>query len=282
MSNLEPSIANWRREVASATNLKPQMLDELENHLREAAQEFIEEGVPEPQAFERAVAQLGNPAAVAAEFLKLQRPVWWPAKIATASLRMLIGLALLALCTAPLRHHVTPVGAILALHVCAVTIGYSAALLVGTLGVCFVCQQSIAEFSTRRLESIRETSFRLTRLALYLTVIGTGLGMIWTKYSWGRFWGWDLKEVGGLGNIVWLAGYLAAHRLGQIPTRALLAGSMITSVIVNLAWFGANQFPSIHAYGWAGAPWFFATVALNLVFVPLGFAPPGWLRSHRA
>ena len=252
MFDLEQAIADWRKNVAVETRLEPQMLDELENHLRETVHQSIDAGVAEPLAFERAVAQLGTPQALATEFEKLERPAWLPAKIAKGFLIALIGIALLALLTAPRRHQVTPLGVVLAFHVCTVTFGYFAALLVGALGICFVCQQAFTEISSRRLDSIRETSFRFARLALYFSAGGTGLGMIWAKGCLGPILG-----LGQQGNrrrlcvLIWLGGYLAAHRSGRIFSRAASSSRKHPHQARSSAWPGLAQalLPGLHAYG---------------------------------
>jgi hypothetical protein len=62
----------------------------------------------------------------------------------------------------------------------------------------------------------------------------------------------------------------------------LLTGSILTSMIVDLAWLGPNVLSEPHAYGWTGESRFFAAgIALNLLFVSLGFAPAGWLRPRK-
>ena len=53
--------------------------------------------------------------------------------------------------------------------------------------------------------------------------IGTFLGGVWANESWGRYWGWDAKEVGAL--VAWLtyAGFLT---LGENKTAGMTARRM--------------------------------------------------------
>ena len=44
------------------------------------------------------------------------------------------------------------------------------------------------------------------QVGVLLLAAGTVLGGVWADYSWGRFWGWDPKEVWAL---ITLLGYLA-------------------------------------------------------------------------
>jgi hypothetical protein len=67
MFNLEQSIAAWRKEMLVA-GIKPESLDELENHLREEFEEQIKLNGNEIQAFEIAVQQIGRAQMLKQEF----------------------------------------------------------------------------------------------------------------------------------------------------------------------------------------------------------------------
>ena len=59
--------------------------------------------------------------------------------------------------------------------------------------------------------------YRAMQVGVVLIAAGTFLGGVWAAYSWGRFWGWDPKEVWAL---IALLGYLVLlarplRRLGQ-------------------------------------------------------------------
>ena len=61
---------------------------------------------------------------------------------------------------------------------------------------------------SRELEAL---SFRLNAVAFVLwtfTLIG---GAIWAEHAWGRYWGWDPKEVGTFVAWVVYAAYLHAR-----------------------------------------------------------------------
>src|SRR6476659_7371296 len=84
MHNLEQSISEWRRTMRTAPNVGPEILDELENHLRETVEQLVSSGVSGTDAFQQAVSLLGPPEKFAAEFGKLASPSWLPAKAAKA------------------------------------------------------------------------------------------------------------------------------------------------------------------------------------------------------
>ena len=106
------------------------------------------------------------------------------------------------------------------------------------MGICFVSQRCFEDFSTSRLQSISRVSFVLSGVGLLFTTMGVILGMAWAKTTWGRYWSWDVKEIGGLCVIVWLVSYLLAHRFFKSSARGILTISMLGNIVVSLAWFG--------------------------------------------
>src|SRR5882672_2507801 len=84
MYNLEKSIAEWRKTMMAAPKLRHETLDELENHLRESADQLVRSGMTEREAFQHAVAQLGGAPAIGAEFQKLEQCRWLPVRVIIA------------------------------------------------------------------------------------------------------------------------------------------------------------------------------------------------------
>src|SRR5260221_1882237 len=80
MPNLEKLISEWRK--LAATNVSAETLDELETHLRETTEQLVRSGMNLPDAFQRALADLGNMPKIASEFRKLDEPFWLPVKLA--------------------------------------------------------------------------------------------------------------------------------------------------------------------------------------------------------
>src|SRR6185295_14334309 len=79
--NLEKSVAEWRETLLVAPNVSDEALDELESHLRETVDELVRSGLAEPEAFQRAIKQLGGSPNIASEFQKLDQPTWLPIKL---------------------------------------------------------------------------------------------------------------------------------------------------------------------------------------------------------
>jgi hypothetical protein len=72
MSNLEQSIAEWRRQMLAAGVKTPVPLEELESHLRDEIQRQTKSGLGEADAFQTAVQKIGQAHAVQNEFKKVE------------------------------------------------------------------------------------------------------------------------------------------------------------------------------------------------------------------
>ena len=185
MRNREQLIADWRKTMMTAPNVGRETLDELENHLRENMDQLVRSGMTEPEAFQRAVSQLGGASTIASEFQKLDQSTWLPVKVITG-ISVMSALALAILLIA--RFDAGRSSFLLASHVFMVTLGYTITFLVGALGICFVSQRCFSDFSPFRVRSLTRVTFTLGCVAAGLTAVGLILGMVWAKAEWGRYW----------------------------------------------------------------------------------------------
>lgn len=71
MFELDPAIAEWRRQMASDGIKSQALLDELESHLQEDVEREVQAGKDVEQAFRAAISRLGAPAALTDEFAKV-------------------------------------------------------------------------------------------------------------------------------------------------------------------------------------------------------------------
>src|SRR5436190_2107480 len=169
MHKLEELIANWRKDVTSTGEVSLETVEELEIHLRESVEKLVSSGVSEAEAFRQAVEQFGEVRSIASEFGKVEERPWLPMKVA-------FGIGMVAVAGALILMAIKMNGpgerVLLISHILAVTIGYGATFLLGALGICFVGQRCVGEFSATRLNSVLKGSFRLSALALVFTSIG--------------------------------------------------------------------------------------------------------------
>jgi len=281
MHNLERSITEWRKTMMAAPAVSHETLDELENHLRENVEQLVRSGITEREAFLHAVKQLGGAPAIASEFRKLDQSTWLPVKL-VMGFGLMLAVAMMIFVIAQLD--AGRMNFLLAGHVFAVTLGYGTTFLIGALGICFVAQRCLSDFSPFRMRSLTRVTFLLGCVAAGLTVVGIILGMLWAKAEWGWYWSWDAKESGAFAVVVWQICFLFAHRFACGSARNVLVMSLLGNIVVSLGWFGANLLhDGLHSYGmWNCALLLLAAVISNFVFFLIGFTPAGWLRSRKA
>jgi len=108
----------------------------------------------------------------------------------------------------------------------------------------------------KRSENISEQIGRLmimSRLLLFpaLLLLGTGIfiGAIWANLSWGRYWGWDPKEVWAL--ITFMV-YSAALHNNSVPAfrkpKFFNWYLVLAFVTVIMTYFGVNWLGGMHSY----------------------------------
>jgi hypothetical protein len=287
--DLERQIQSWRQTISAelagpgpgAAAPSPEVLDELESHLRDDVEQLVRAGRPPAQAWQAAVARLGEPPALAAEFRKSARPAWLPARAATI---VLAACALLAAALLASRVVAGRTGVLLAGHQFTVVVGYLAAVAVGMTAVAAAAARSLGHFGPARSDAFRRTGARLAWLSVGMTLLGVVLGAAWAGGHLGRAWGWDPRETGGLGVLAWSAVLLSCLRWRAVsPTSAVLAG-VVANVVVAAAWFGP---PLIEAragsYGVGAwhAPLLAAFVASQLACLYACLLPAGWLNDLR-
>jgi ABC-type transport system involved in cytochrome c biogenesis permease subunit len=264
----------------ASRKVSPETVDELETHLREQIEQLIRSGMAEPHAFERAVAQLGGASMITSEFQKLDSSTWLPVKVVTGvGITAALGVAILLIA----RFDAGRISFLLASHVLMVTLGYMTTFLVGALGICFVAQRCLSDFSPIRMSSITRVTLVLGSVAAGLTAAGIILAMVWAKTEWGRYWAWDKKEIGAFIVLTWQLCFLVAHRLACHNARGILVMSVLGNIVVGLGWFGANLLSDgLHVYGtWNYSLLLLAAGISNFGFFLIGWAPAGWLRLRK-
>jgi len=120
--------------------------------------------------------------------------------------------------------------------------------------------------------------YKAIQLAVIMLTAGTILGGVWADRAWGRFWGWDPKEVWALISILVYMALLHGRYVGWVNTFGLAAGSVFGMISVVWAWYGTNYLmpAGLHAYageGGGGGIYVVAAFTANLLLVGLA-----WMR----
>jgi cytochrome c-type biogenesis protein CcsB len=92
--------------------------------------------------------------------------------------------------------------------------------------------------------------YAIVCFATLFSFVGTVLGGLWADQSWGRFWGWDVKENGALMIVIWNAILLHARWGGIVRERGLMCLAIFGNVVTAWSWFGVNNLGiGLHSYG---------------------------------
>ena len=139
---------------------------------------------------------------------------------------------------------------LLSIHVVAIMTAYSLLAFIMLNGITAV----VLHYSTENCETAIDFLQRISRLILYpavfLLTIGIFIGAVWANVSWGRYWGWDPKEVWAL--ITMLVYALALHPTSlkwfRYPMFFHVFG-IVAFLTVLITYFGVNfLLGGMHSY----------------------------------
>jgi hypothetical protein len=87
--------------------------------------------------------------------------------------------------------------------------------------------------------------------AVLLLAAGTLLGALWADVAWGRFWGWDAKEVWSLISLLVYMVVLHGRYIGWFGNFGMAAFSVLGATSILMAWYGVNYVLDVglHTYG---------------------------------
>ena len=102
-----------------------------------------------------------------------------------------------------------------------------------------------------RIKPLSNFIYRAMQVGVLLVAAGTILGGVWADYSWGRFWGWDNKEVWALITLLVYLVPLHGRFAGWVNTFGLVCLSVACFLSVLMAWYGVNFVLGVglHSYG---------------------------------
>jgi len=119
--------------------------------------------------------------------------------------------------------------------------------------------------------TLAQFTYKATQVAVLLLAAGTILGALWADVAWGRFWGWDAKEVWSLISLLAYLLILHGRYIGWFGNFGLAVGSVLAFTSIVMAWYGVNFIlgSGLHSYGSGAGGQFEVTVAvvLNWLFV---------------
>jgi cytochrome c-type biogenesis protein CcsB len=149
--------------------------------------------------------------------------------------------------------HLIPVlsSPLLSLHVVAIMFSYALFAFMMLNGVAaLIMRFSGNALRTQEIEKLQILSRLLLYPALFCLVTGIFIGAVWANVSWGRYWGWDPKEVWAL--ITMLIYSLAMHTDSLPAFRKPMFFHLFTIIAflsVVITYFGVNfVLGGMHSY----------------------------------
>jgi cytochrome c-type biogenesis protein CcsB len=176
-------------------------------------------------------------------------------KILTASGLLLSGFILLVASLGTMNPQITKLVPVLmspwlSIHVSLLMISYSLFAFMMFNGIAATVIHLTAKNSEKHIEKLQIISQVFLYPALFMLTAGIFIGAIWANVSWGRYWGWDPKEVWAL--ITMLVYSLAMHSESLPIFRKPLffhVFSILAFLTVLMTYFGVNLFlGGMHSY----------------------------------
>jgi ABC-type transport system involved in cytochrome c biogenesis permease subunit len=159
----------------------------------------------------------------------------------------------------------------LTVHVLTIVSSYAAGTLAWGLGNVTLALLVFGKGQPETLKTLAHYTYRALQIAVLLLAAGTFLGGWWAAESWGRFWGWDPKEVGALIALVCYVIPLHARYLGWIRDFGLAVSAILCYASILLSWYVVNFVVAagLHSYGFGagGAVWVLWASLLNIEWV---------------
>ena len=119
-------------------------------------------------------------------------------------------------------------------------------------------------------------AYKAIQVAVLLLAAGTILGGLWADVSWGRFWGWDPKEVWALISLLVYLAILHGRYAGWFSNFGLIFGTVLGATMIVMSWYGVNfVLPMLSTSGEVGLH-SYGSGAGGLEYV-VGFVLANWL-----
>jgi cytochrome c-type biogenesis protein CcsB len=141
----------------------------------------------------------------------------------------------------------------LTVHVLTITLSYAAFLLAMGVGQVTIGYYAFKPFAREKIKSLNLFLYRTLQVGVVLLAAGTILGGVWANYSWGRFWGWDPKEVWALIALLGYVAILHGRFAGWLSEFGIAVWSVLAFLLVLMAWYGVNFVLGVglHSYGFS-------------------------------
>lgn len=120
---------------------------------------------------------------------------------------------------------------LLSIHVMAVMLAYALLALMALCGIVWLCGH----------KSMLAPARKMLRPAVFLLAAGIFIGAVWANVSWGRYWGWDPKEIWALITMLVYSAPLHPRTLPRLNNdKAFAIWCIAAFSCVIVTYFGVN------------------------------------------
>ena len=102
----------------------------------------------------------------------------------------------------------------------------------------------LAKLPPEACATLAQYSYRCVQIAVVLLAAGTILGGLWADVSWGRFWGWDPKEVWALISLLVYLAVLHGRYAGWFNNFGMIVGSIFGALMIAGSWYWREFHPA--------------------------------------
>lgn len=139
---------------------------------------------------------------------------------------------------------------LLSIHVMVIMLSYTLLAFIMLNGITALILRLVRHDAEQEIEYLYVVSRIMLYPAVMLLAVGIFIGAIWANVSWGRYWGWDPKEVWALVTMLIYAAMIHTASLSALRrpmTFHILA--IVAFLAVLITYFGVNFFlGGMHSY----------------------------------
>jgi ABC-type transport system involved in cytochrome c biogenesis permease subunit len=141
-----------------------------------------------------------------------------------------------------------------------------------------VTPERLGKLPPEACATLAQYAYRAVQVAVLLLAAGTILGGLWADVSWGRFWGWDPKEVWALISLLVYLAILHGRYAGWFNNFGMIVGTVLGAIAIAFSWYGVNFIlplvapdgtAGLHSYGTGagGVEYVTGFIVLNILYL---------------
>ncbi|MEO8197103.1 MAG: cytochrome c biogenesis protein CcsA [Thermoanaerobaculia bacterium] len=169
----------------------------------------------------------------------------------------------------------------LAIHVPIIMVSYATLAIVTLFAHVVVAVEIFAPHRREMAHRWSQLAYWYIHVGSILLIAGILTGSIWAASSWGRYWGWDPKEVWSLVAFLAYMAILHARFDKQIEDFGVAVGSIAAFWMILMTYLGVNYVlaAGLHSYGFGSSN--LVTSMAIIAGIEVLFLGAGWMAVRR-